>query len=246
MRVRTLVMTGLVLIGAANIASAQAWPPCVKPWAIPDKWLDRHDDPDDGEWNTEDTFESRIDRFTPMDNPDYYADIYSDPVGGTGFRLPRDLGLRLTLKLGSPQPGMKPGWFYAVDLAGAGAGGSSYRTAIATCRETPPVHLFDFLKPVAGDLKGPTVQGATDLINLDPTAEWDPVSRTVINSCAPSPECGPISPRIVAILAIDPITLEWSLLNGGPPELRVTNLIAVFIDGVVGGKVTGYLTTYPW
>jgi hypothetical protein len=26
----------------------------------------------------------------------------------------------------------------------------------------------------------------------------------------------------------------------------VTNLIAVFIDGVVGGKVTGYLTTYPW
>jgi hypothetical protein len=50
----------------------------------------------------------------------------------------------------------------------------------------------------------------------------------------------------VAILAIDPTTLEWSMVNGGLPELRVTNLIAVFIDGVVGGKVTGYLTTYPW
>jgi hypothetical protein len=135
-------------------------------------------------------------------------------------------------------------WFYAVDLAGGG--GSNYRTAIATCQKTPPIVFGDFLKPLGGDLKGPSVQGATDLINLDPTAEWDPVSRTVINSCAPSLECGPISPRIVAILAIDPTALEWSMVNGGLPELRVTNLIAVFIDGVVGGKVTGYLTTYPW
>ena len=90
------------------------------------------------------------------------------------------------------------------------------------------------------------MQGSTDLMNLDPTAEWDPVARTVIKSCAPSPECGPISPRIVAILAIDPSTLEWSVLNGGLPALKVTNLIAVFIDGVVGSKVTGYLTTDPW
>ena len=246
MRVRMLVMIGLAFLGVATTASAQTWPPCVKPWAIPDKWLDLHDDPDDGEWNSEDTFESRVDRYTPLDNPDYYSDIYTNPLGGTGFRLPRDLGLRLTLKLGSPQTGTKSGWFYAVELPGAGGGGSNYRTAIATCQETPLLHIGDFLKPLGGDLKGPTVQGANDLINLDPTAEWDPVSRTVIKSCAPSPECGPISPRIVAVLAIDPSALEWSVLNGGLPELRVTNLIAVFIDGVVGGKVTGYLTTYPW
>jgi hypothetical protein len=101
------------------------------------------------------------------------------------------------------------------------------------------------LNPLGGDVKGPTVQGANDLINLDPTAEWDPVSRTVIKSCAPSPECGPISPRIVAILAIDPSTLEWSVLNGGLPELRVTNLIAGFIDGLVGGKVTAISRRIP-
>jgi hypothetical protein len=246
MRVRILVTIGFMLLGAAATASAQAWPPCVKPWAIPDKWLDLHDDPDDGEWNSEDTFETHVDHFTPMENPDFYADNSFDPSIGTGFKLPRDLGLRLTLKLGTPKDVTRKGWFYAVELPGAGGGGSNYRTMIATCQPIPPMHVGDSLNPLGGDVKGPTVQGTNDLINLDPTAEWDPVSKTVIKSCAPSPECGPISPRIVAILAVSPVTLEWSVLNGGLPALQVTNIIAVFIDGVVGGKVTGYITTYPW
>jgi hypothetical protein len=35
------------------------------------------------------------------------------------------------------------------------------------------------------------------------------------------------------------------MIHGGQPELVVTNVIGVFIDGIVGGQVTGYLTTLP-
>jgi len=47
----------------------------------------------------------------------------------------------------------------------------------------------------------------------------------------------------VAIAVFDPALFEWSLINSGQPSLVVTNFVGVFIDGVVGGKVTGYITT---
>jgi hypothetical protein len=30
------------------------------------------------------------------------------------------------------------------------------------------------------------------------------------------------------------------------PPMHAYDFLAVFVDGVVGGKVTGYITTYPW
>jgi hypothetical protein len=135
---------------------------------------------------------------------------------------------------------------YAIDIGTAGGGGNAYRSAIATCQEMAPLFFGDVLQPLSGNLNGPTVQGVADLINLDPDAVWDPVARAVINSCAPSPSCGSVSPRIVAIAAFNPTVFEAGLTNGGQPQLVVTNIIGVFIDGIVGGKVTGYLTALPW
>ena len=65
--------------------------------------------------------------------------------------------------------GMKTGWLYAIDLGTADGGANDYRTAIATCQDTS-VHSADLLKPLSGNLAGPTGQGVADLINLDPTA----------------------------------------------------------------------------
>ena len=76
-------------------------------------------------------------------------------------------------------------------------------------------------------------------------AEWDSVTRTVVNSCAPSLECGPVSPRIVSIIAFNPAAFEYGVVYGGQPQLVAANQISVFIDGVVGGKVTGYVTPLP-
>jgi hypothetical protein len=242
MRIRIFVILGLAICGAATKATAQNLT-CVKPWAIPDKWIDNHDDPNDHVWTADDTFERVDSHGNPLSDPDVYVDSAGYP-DNTGFNVERDLGLLLTLKIGDPNEGMRPGWFYPIDVANAGGGGSAYRTAIATCQETRPLFFGDVLQPLSGNLNGPTVQGVADLINLDPNAEWDPVGRAVINSCAPSPSCGSVSPRIVPIVAFNPIMFEESLKNGHP-SLVITNIIGVFIDGIVGGKITGYLTALP-
>jgi hypothetical protein len=244
MRARFVVMLGVAMCTAATSANAQSPVTCLKPWAIPDKWIDHHDDPNDGVWTAEDTFETVDTTGNPLSDPDEYVDVFAQ--NRTGFTLPRDLGLQITLKIADPQDGMKSGFFYAINLGTAGEGASAYRSAIATCQDTPAPIFGDFVQPLTGNLKGPTVQGVADLINLDPNAEWDSVARTVINSCAPSPACGSVSPRIVTVVAFDPLQYERSWWHGGQPVLRLTNIVSVFVDGVVGGKVTGYITTYPW
>jgi hypothetical protein len=245
MRVRLVVMLGLAMCAVATSANAQSPVTCLKPWAIPDKWVDRHDDLNDGVWTADDTFETVDAHGNPLSDPDEYLDL-SAPSHGTGFTLPRDLGLQLTLKIADPQDGMKSGFFYAINLGIGSEGANSYRSAIATCQDTPPPFYGDLLQPLTGNLKGPTVQGVADLINLDPNAEWDPVTKTVINSCAPSPACGSVSPRIVTLVAFDPLGYERSWWHGGQPQLKLTNIVSAFIDGVVGGKVTAYVTTPPW
>jgi hypothetical protein len=133
---------------------------------------------------------------------------------------------------------------HAIDIGTAGGGGNAYRTAIATCQDTA-VHMGDTLQPLSGNLSGPTVQGVADLINLDPSAWWNHATNSVEGSCAPSLSCGSASPRIVAIAVFNPDLFEASLLNSGQPQLVITNVIGVFIDGVVGGKVTGFVAALP-
>ena len=245
MRVRLAVILGLTMCAVAASANAQSPVTCLKPWAIPDKWIDHHDDPNDGVWTADDTFETVDGQGNPLDDADVYVPLF-DVTGGSGFKLPRDLGLMLTLKIAEPQEGMKSGFFYAINHGTSGEGGNSYRHAIATCQDTPPPIWGDFLQPLTGNLKGPTVQGVADLINLDPNAEWDPATKTVVKSCAPSPACGSVSRRVVTVVAFDPVWYERSWWHGGQPVLIVTNVVSLFIDGVVGGKVTGYITTPPW
>lgn len=245
MRVRIVVILGLAICCGATSATAQNAAVCLKPWAIPDKWIDQHDDPNDGVWTADDTFETVDAHGNPLSDPDIYVPPY-DQTGFTGFKVPRDLGLLVTLKIADPQDGMKSGFFYAVDLGTAGEGANGYRSAIATCQETPQPYYGELLQPLTGNMKGPTVQGVADLINLDPNAEWDPVTRTVINSCAPSTACGPVSPRIVTIIAFDPLQYERRWWPGGQPILQISNFVGVFVDGIVGGKVTGYVTTPRW
>lgn len=244
MRVRFVAMFGLAMCTVAVSANAQSPVPCLRPWAIPDKWVDHHDDANDGVWTADDTFETVDKNGNPLSDPDEYRDLAE--INSTAFRLPRDLGLPLTLKIADPQDGLKSGFFYAINLRHAGESADTYRSLIATCQETPAPHFGDALEPLNGNMKGPTVQGVADLINLDPKAEWDPATKTVINSCAPSPECGAVSPRIVTIVAFDPMWYERSWWPVGQPILRLTNIVSVFVDGVVGGKVTGYLTNHPW
>jgi hypothetical protein len=132
-------------------------------------------------------------------------------------------------------------WIYAIDLGPTGGGENEYRSAIATCRDAR-LYFGDGLNLLSGNRAGATVQGVADLINLDPTARWDP-SLGVVDSCAPSEACGSASPRIVIVALFDPARFEASLINRAQPDLVVANFLPIFIDGVVGGQITGYITT---
>ena len=58
MRVRFVVMLGVAMSAVATGANAQSPVTCLKPWAIPDRWVDHHDDPNDEVWTADDTFEN--------------------------------------------------------------------------------------------------------------------------------------------------------------------------------------------
>ncbi len=238
MSVRIFVFLMLAVCSVTANATAQN-AICLKPWTIPDRWIERHDDNSpEHPWTEGDTFQTVDSHGNALSDPDVY--FGPDSANYTGYQVAYDRGRLITLKIGDPHDAMKSGWFYAIDIGTSGGGGNAYRNAIATCQDTQ-VFAGGLLQPLSGNLSGPTVQGVADLINLDPDAMWDPVNG-VINSCAPSPSCGSISPRLVAIAVFDPEFFESSVNNSSQPWLRITNFIGVFIDGVVGGKVTGYIT----
>jgi Putative Flp pilus-assembly TadE/G-like len=246
-----LTEQGVRATATARVAIANA-SDCLKPWAIPDKWLDRHDVTpviDIDEWTLDDKFETEIcqgNTCTPLDPPDLYTrPTENDP--GTGFTVAVDKGLKLTLKHGSPQDSIAPGVFYPVRIPrydGNSTGGNDYRENIASCNGVP-IEILDTLETENGNMIGPTKQGVDDLIALDPNAEWDPTSMSVVNSCAQSATpCAANSPRIVAIPVFDTAEYHAGKMNG-LTTLTVVNILGFFIDDIQGNDVVGYLTEAP-
>jgi Flp pilus assembly protein TadG len=241
-------------IARAAVANASD---CLKPWAIPDKWRDVHDvhaPIDVNTWTPEDRFELVVEsgrgRGAPLPNPDVYlAPSQSGP--GTGFTASgpnNDLGARIVLKNGNPNQAIRPGWFFPIDLPKAGGGpitgGAKYRANIASCNGTV-IDVTSTLQVEPGNMVGPTSQGVDDLIALDPDAEWDPVARKVVNSCAQAATpCAPRSPRVVAIPVFNTSVYELGR-QGGRTDLVIVNVLGFFIEEMDGNDVVGYLTTAP-
>jgi Flp pilus assembly protein TadG len=240
---------GVRATATARVAVADS-SDCLKPWAIPDKWLDRYDVTptiDVEQWTEDDRFETHSEggQPTPLPNPDLYTPA-SNNGPGTGFTVAADLGTRVTLKQGGPSTSIEPGVFQPVRIPrfdGASQGGDEYRENIATCAGLP-IGIGDVLESENGNMIGPTRQGVLDLIAQDPNAQWDPTSKSVINSCATAtPSCGR-SPRIVAIPVYDTATYD-STRRQGLPTFTIVNILGFFIDQMQGNNVVGYLTEAP-
>jgi hypothetical protein len=219
---------------------------CVKPWAIADKWIDNHDEtePIDQVWTPDDTFETVDAQGNPLPDADVYIPI-SDPAR-TGFSL-ADVGRRVWLKVVDAGAATQ-GWFFAVDVGGAGAGGQAYKTAISTCDPAAPttVHVGDAVPVLMGNLHGPTMHGVFDLIFQDPTAYWNQNTNSVATSCAANETpCAPFSPRLAAVAVFDPAEFEVSKRSPSALQLRVVNVMGVFIEGYLNGLVVGRLAPIP-
>jgi Flp pilus assembly protein TadG len=241
-----LVDQGVRATATARVAVANA-SDCLKPWAIPDKWLEQYPVP--APWTSTSTYETGVQQgqtWTPYNPPD----VYTPPSGsnpGTGFTVQADLGMQVTLKAGGPQTSISPGVYFPVRIptyTGGSTGGSDYRANISGCNGIA-ISIGTTLQSENGNMIGPTSQGVSDLIALDPQADWDPATKSVINSCAQATTaCAPRSPRIVAVPIFDTAVFE-STKRQGLPVFTVVNILGFFIDQMQGNDVVGYLTEVP-
>jgi hypothetical protein len=184
---------------------------CLKPWCFPDQWDDADND------------------------SSYDAGEFYDPAI-TGYKVPDDIGRQVVLKLINSQSSPKLGWFYAVDFGPINGddptitGGDAYREWIGEC-EPYMVTAGDMLQIEPGNMVGPTGQGIADLIALDPYAEWEPTTGTIINSDYPT------SPRVIKVAVFDPTVGVQSDVNGRDYVI-VVKLLAAFLEQYEGQAVT--------
>ena len=83
---------------------------CLKPWALPDKWLDNRDTPQDNAWTPDDDFERYVQNGQNAGTVMSPADVYYPPGtdAHTGFTVENDYGTQLVLKHGNPQQAIRP------------------------------------------------------------------------------------------------------------------------------------------
>ena len=217
-------------IGASAVAEAAPANAmdCVKPFTIPDKWVEKQTPP----WDPTDTYDAYDNKGRPLANPDVY--IPPGQAGYTGYDPDRDRGTMLTIRAGTGNQ-ISPSFYFSIALGGV-TGGAEYRWNIANCNTTV-YHPGDLLLSEPGNMVGPTTQGAQALIDKDPSAYWDTASNTVKGS-----PFGQHSPRVFPLPIYDPIYYDSGKRNGRNADLKVANWIGFFLDHIQGNDLYGRIT----
>lgn len=224
-------MFGVTAIDIMATATAEASPSnamtCVKPFTIPDRWVERGDP----SWTPDSAFERYDKQGNLLSNPDEY--IPPGQPGYKGYDATRDKGLELMIRAGTGN-NVSPSFYWSWAMPG-GTGADYYRENIAGCNSTI-VHFGDIMTPEPGNMVGPTMQGVDDLIALDPDARWDDAEGKVV-----SPH-GSRSPRIFPIPLYDPEFYQSGVTTGRNVTLRVANWIGFFVERRAGNNVYGRIT----
>jgi hypothetical protein len=226
--VRTLLgsLLGVSTVDIMATATAQAAPAggmtCVKPFIIPDKWIENTSPPWDMNTSTYDRYDSKGNVLSP-------ADAY-DPTRGYSMA---DKGTRLILRAGSGN-NIQPTFYYSWSMPGnttGEIGGDWYRDNIANCNTTV-INAGEVAIQEPGNLMGPTVQGLEDLLNRDPNAYWDSQNNTYVSSMNPSP-------RVFPIPLYNPDDYDLGKMTGRNATLNVTGFIGFFLENVQGNEAYG-------
>ncbi len=237
---------GVRATATAQMLAGSGTSECVKPWGIPDKWLEIQSPA----WDPADTFDRYIQNGNNAGQLLAQPDVYTAPSAsssGTGFSLPTDYGLQITLKSGNPQQAIAPGWFFPVVIdPSQPPGGARYRDAIEGCAAVP-INPGDTLTVEPGSMIGPTRQGVNALIAQDLGASWNTSANgglgAPVGGCMSASTCGR-SPRLVAIPVFD-VDAYDSGRASGRVDIIVTQVLGFWIEGMQGNDVIGYLMNYP-
>jgi hypothetical protein len=199
---------------------------CVKPFAVPDRWIEKQTPP----WDPNDTFDLTDSSGRPLANPDVY--IPATESAYTGYNAERDKGMIVQLK-GDNFTKLAPSIYQPWAIPGS-SGGNDYRWNIANCNSTLVPFGFQ-MTPEPGNMVGPTKQGMDDLIAKDPNAYWDTLNNKVVSSMHPSP-------RVVAIPLFDPYIYESGKKTGRGADFTAVNFLGFFVERMQGNTVVGRVT----
>ncbi len=215
-------------VATAEVSPANAMT-CVKPFTIPDRWIENQDP---GGWDPlHSTFDVVGNHGNPLAHPDTYIPA-TDGANYTGYNAERDKGLQLMIRAGTGN-NVAPSFYFSYAIGGV-SGGSEYRDNIANCNTTV-MGFGDLLEAEPGNMVGPTIQGIDDLIAKDPDAYWDDDDNSVHSSMNPSP-------RVAIIPLYDPVYYDTGKQNGRNADLKVANYLGFFIESHSGNNVYGRIT----
>ena len=220
-----------VNIGAeatAEVAPANAMT-CVKPFTIPDKWIEKQTPP----WDPDDTYDAFDNKGKPLANPDIYIPLGEGYTGYSAAEPPTgDRGTLVTLKAGTGN-NITPSFYFPYSIGGV-TGADEYRENITGCNTTM-MGFNDLLLAEPGNMSGPTKSGIEELIAKDPNAYWDHGTNKPVSKMAPSP-------RVIAIPLFDPVYYDEGKRNGRNADLKVVNYMGFFLEEMRGNDVVGRVT----
>jgi hypothetical protein len=221
---------GVDTIDIVAMATAEAAPAnavtCVKPFTIPDKWIENNAGP----WTSNSTFDRYDNKGALLPNADEYV-----PPGDpryAGYNPTRDKGTPLMLRAGTGN-NISPSMYWSWKMPGD-IGGDFYRDNIANCNQS----VFGYgaaMNPEPGNMSGPTVDGIDDLLRKDPYAYWDRTSNSVASDLHPSP-------RVFPIPLYDPEYYAYGKANGRNASLRMANWVGFFVERRDGNNIYGRIT----
>ena len=221
---------GIDTIDVGAVATAEVSPAnamtCVKPFTVPDKWIEMQTPP----WDPSDTFDIVDNKKNPLANPDVYIPL--GQPGYTGYSPVTDRGALITLKAGTGT-NVYPSTYFPYAIGGV-SGANEYEENIAGCNSTM-MGFGDLLLAEPGNMVGPTKSGMETLIARDPSAHWSESENKVISSMSPSP-------RVVAIPLFDPVYYDTGKQNGRNADFKVVNYMGFFMEEMQGNEVKGRIT----
>ena len=235
---------GINTADISAVATAEASPAnamtCVKPFTIPDAWVEKN--PVTKVFAPTDNFERWVKKQgqVVLSNPaDVYEPAYVNNTPPTrnssysGYNMESNRGTRLVLRAASGNQ-IQPSFYFSLAMT-SDTGGQDYRWNIANCNHSI-YHWGDPLIQEPGAMEGPTVQGILELIARDPGAYWDTSTKTVKNSAFGDRQ----SPRIFPIPLYDPDYYTYGKETGRVASLRVANWIGFFVEYVgPGSEING-------
>jgi hypothetical protein len=227
-------------IETANInavATAEASPAnamtCVKPFTIPDRWIEKN--PTTKTWVSSDDF-SRYDKkgnlLSPADayEPQYLPDGKTPNPNYSGYNAETFRGEKLVLRASNGTK-IQSSFYFSLAMTDD-TGGNDYEWNIANCNHTE-YSVPDPLIQEPGAKEGPTVQGIQALIAKDPDAVWDDGTDTIKNSKYGE---GRQSPRVFPIPLYNPDYYDYGHQTGRVASLQTANWIGFFVEYVGSGS----------